>query len=272
VGHGDHHELVIEDPYIVNGLQTSQEIFDYFHDNKKALASDDRQALLRIIASSNSETQDSIIRATNSQTGMGPASLWATDPIHRDLERLFPSVGLYYDRRKNYWRNREIPLAKIVSIHDLAQSVIAIVLKEPDMARARPSRYLKQKNRKLYQRVFARYYPIDLYTACASTRKNAETFLRTVEPDSRHRNNLLFYVLLTASCLATKSQNPQPKTLAKRLTSSPIDDGLFAQSLAIVRPLYDGLGADDKAAKGPELVKLVKAAIAARLPKKGKKA
>jgi hypothetical protein len=46
---------------------------NYFQNNKKALETDNRHALVRIIASSNSETQDSIIRATNSQTGMGPA-------------------------------------------------------------------------------------------------------------------------------------------------------------------------------------------------------
>lgn len=268
---GDYRELIIEDPYIVNGLQTSQEMFDYFHGNADALSKDDRYALIRIIASTDSTTQDNIIRATNSQTGMGPASLWATDPIHRDLEKLFPSAGLYYDRRKNYWRNRDIPIAKIVSIQDLAQSIISMVLRAPDDARARPSKYFKQKNRALYQKVFAPWFPIDIYTACAVTRKKAEAFLRKAEPDSRHRNNLLFYVLHVVGCLATKSRAPQPKTLAKRVTAKPVDDGLLKQALDIVRPIYDSLGADDKAAKGSELVALVQAAIDAKFPKKGKK-
>lgn len=268
---GGHRELVIEDPYIVNGLQTSQEVYDYFRANGDALKDDDRQALVRIIASTDSKTQDSIIRATNSQTGMGPASLWATDPIHRDLEKLFPSAGLYYDRRKNYWRNKDIPLAKIVSIQDLAQSIISMVLRAPDDARARPSKYFKQKNRSLYQKVFAPWFPIDIYTACAVTRKRGEAYLRKTEPSSRHRNNLLFYVLLVAGCLATKSRAPQPKTLAKRLTAKPIDDALLKEALEMVRPLYDSLGADDKAAKGSELVSLVQAAIDAKFPKKGKK-
>lgn len=268
---GGHRELVIEDPYIVNGLQTSQEVYDYFRVNGEALSKDDRQALVRIIASTDSTTQDNIIRATNSQTGMGPASLWATDPIHRDLEKLFPSAGLYYDRRKNYWRNRDIAIAKIVSIQDLAQSIISMVLRAPDDARARPSKYFKQKNRALYQKVFAPWFPIDIYTACAVTRKRAEVYLRKVEPDSRHRNNLLFYVLLTVGCLATKSRAPQPKTLAKWLTTKPVDDVLLDEALGMVRPLYDGLGADDKAAKGSELVGLVQDAIDKKFPKKGKK-
>lgn len=92
-----------------------------------------------------------------------------------------------------------------------------------------------------------------------------------MEPDSRHRNNLLFYVLLTVGCLATKSRAPQPKTLAKRLTAKPVDDVLLKEALDIVRPLYDDLGADDKAAKGSELVGRVQTAIDNKFPKKGKR-
>jgi hypothetical protein len=39
----------------------------------------------------------------------------------------------------------------------------------------------------------------------------------------------------------------------------------------MVRPLYDDLGADDKAAKGSELVGLVQDAIDRKFPKKSKK-
>jgi hypothetical protein len=103
---------------------------------------------------------------------------------------------------------------------------------------------------------------------CALTRKKAEAFLRSVETDPRHRNNLLFYVLMVVACLATKSSSPQRITLAKKLTTKPVDDALLREALDIVSPLYEKLGADDKAAKGPELVKQVKAAMNARFPKK----
>lgn len=86
----------------------------------------------------------------------------------------------------------------------------------------------------MYQKVFATWYPIDLYTACAVTSKRAEAYLRKVGSDSRHTNHLLFYVLLVTGCLATKSQAPQPKTLAKKLTANPVDDGLLKEALDIV--------------------------------------
>jgi AIPR protein len=97
-------ELVIEEPQIVNGLQTSQEIFNYFVSHPGAEMTDQREVLIRVVGSSNIETHDHIIRATNSQTSIPPASLWATDSIHRDIEKVFRSSGLYYDRRKNSWR------------------------------------------------------------------------------------------------------------------------------------------------------------------------
>jgi hypothetical protein len=269
VNPGHFHELVVEDPYIVNGLQTSHEIYEYFKGREDVLRNDNRHVLVRVIASDDSATQDAIIRATNSQTGMAPAALWATDPIHRDLETIFPQVGLFYDRRKHYWRNRDVPLAKVVGIQDLAQSVISMVLREPHLARGKPSRYFKHRNRGLYQQVFAKHFPIDLYLVCAITRKKTEAFLREAEADARHRNNLLFYVLMVAGCLATKHSKPSPVELATKLTTRPVEDGLLKEVLDIVRPLYHGLGADDQAAKGPELIKQVNAAMESRFPKKG---
>ncbi len=79
---------------------------------------------------------DRIIEATNSQTRMAPSSLWATRPIHRDIETVFRAAGLYYDRRKTSYRRKGIPLANVVGISELAQSVGAILLQEPDHARA----------------------------------------------------------------------------------------------------------------------------------------
>ena len=259
---GDLLDLVIDEPRIVNGLQTSQEIFDYFSGNRAALDKDNRYALVRTISSTDSETRDRIIEATNSQTGMQPASLWATDPIHRDLEKLFPRVGLYYDRRKNYWRNRNVHISQIVGITELAQSVIAVVLRAPDDARARPARYFKkadkEKEKARYEDVFnARRYPIDIYVVCAQLRKKVEKFLRTVEPDRQHRNNLLFYVLMTAACLATKANKPTPNRLSK-IDVSAMTDSLMTDALGIVRPIYKRLGATDKVAKGTELLHRLK--------------
>ena len=123
--------LTIEDPQIVNGLQTSMEIFNYFRsvgessgDGESAggREAEQRNILVRVIVPDDTGSRDRIIKATNSQTTVQLASLRATDKVHRDIEEHFIPRGLYYDRRKNYYKNRGKPRSVIVGIPYLAQS------------------------------------------------------------------------------------------------------------------------------------------------------
>ncbi len=90
-------------------------IFKYFSANKDAV--DDRTVLVRGIQISDQPTQDRIIRATNSQNKMLPASLRMTDQVHRDIEELLRKVDLFYDRRKGFYRDQGKPVRKIVSVN-----------------------------------------------------------------------------------------------------------------------------------------------------------
>jgi len=130
-------KLHITDPLIVNGLQTSYEIFNHF--SSGASQSDERTLLVRVIVNTDPETSDNIITATNSQTKIEPINLHATEQIQRNIETALKMVDLYYDRRKNYYRNKGISTQKIVTIGVMAQAVAAIVLQQPDNARARPT-------------------------------------------------------------------------------------------------------------------------------------
>ena len=58
-GHGE--TLLIDDPQIVNGLQTSREIHHYFRTHP---SEDPRHVLVRVIKSKNPETRDRVIKAT----------------------------------------------------------------------------------------------------------------------------------------------------------------------------------------------------------------
>lgn len=61
--------LTIENPQVVNGLQTSHEIYNYFS-NLDDTAQEVRNLLVRVICEGNAESRDKIIRATNSQTSI----------------------------------------------------------------------------------------------------------------------------------------------------------------------------------------------------------
>ena len=74
--------LQVVNPEIVNGLQTSREIFNYFSENAEAIRNEKRNVLVRIIKPESEESRDSIIFATNNQTNIPKSSLRVTDPIH----------------------------------------------------------------------------------------------------------------------------------------------------------------------------------------------
>ena len=87
--------VTIENPQIVNGLQTSTQIARYFQDEK---GDDHRNVMVKIVSSDNEETRDKIIKATNSQNAVQPATLRATDKVQRDIEETLKHTGFYYDR------------------------------------------------------------------------------------------------------------------------------------------------------------------------------
>jgi hypothetical protein len=244
---GHAHELIVDDPQIVNGLQTSQKIFDHFTTSPTQVGTEVRELLVRVIQVNDSKTQDDIIEGTNSQTKVAPSSLWATKTIHRDIETVFENENLFYDRRKNSYRRKGIALDRVVGITELAQVVAAVVLQEPDNARARPARYFKDK--KQHDKIFTDKYDITWYAGCARFGKTVSQYLHDSEPDKGIRRNILFYVMMVAACLATKTLKPRPLRIEK-LDLNKVTNELLGESTKIVMASYHKHGADDKAAKG----------------------
>jgi hypothetical protein len=111
-------KVEIDSPELVNDLQTSHELFNYFSIHKKA---DARTVLIRIILPPNDQTRRRITKATNNQTPVNPLSLRATEDIHFDIEELLRLYGIFYDRRKGEYRRLRKPISQIVGIKELAQ-------------------------------------------------------------------------------------------------------------------------------------------------------
>jgi len=254
--------LSIEDPEVVNGLQTSTEIVNYFN---RTSNSDKRKLLVRIIVPGKSESRDHIIKATNSQTKIPQASLRATDKVHRDIEEFFRPHSLYYDRRKNYYKNDGKPIDRIIGIPSLAQSGMSIFLQRPDNARARPSSLLKKDED--YKRLFNSDYPVNIYLFCAQVMRNVDAFLKSQIADMplMDRNNLRFYIAMHATAMVAQTAHPTVTTLAS-LDIKSISDSTLQASTQIVRPLYETLGGNDQVAKGPDLLKDVLKDLEYRFP------
>lgn len=259
-----HRLLSIQDPQIVNGLQTSREVFSYFFGEKPA--DEKRSILVGVIETNDGEVRDLVIKATNSQNRMPPASLRMTDQIHRKIEDLFKQYDLYYDRRRGFYKDQGKPIHKIISFTALAQSVISVLLQRPDDARARPGDYFKDDER--YTSIFGEeHFPLPVYLNCTLLLKRTEQFLESLEIERGDKRNLLFYVAAVLACELTQESMPSPEKLLGIGDISALDNKTILPCYNHVRKIYDALGQTsdkDAVARGPELVKRVRAQMKKR--------
>lgn len=247
-------QLTIEDPQIVNGLQTSHEIYQHFSQFEDSKG-DDRAVLVRVICEKDEEARDRIIRATNSQTSIPPASLRSSDDIHRNIEDFLKANGFYYDRKKNYYKNQGMPVAKIISIPYMAQAMMAITLLKPDSARARPSTLINSDSE--YKKIFSLDKPIDIYLKAVQIMKAVESFLKpencNIDLERKTVTNIKFYVAMVVTLELTQDKNDIENKLAL-IPSVNVSSEILHESLDLVVKEFNVLGASDQVAKGSVLV------------------
>jgi hypothetical protein len=248
--------ISITDPLIVNGLQTSHEIYHHF---RNADVQDTRTILVRVIESTAADSVDRIIQATNSQTKIPRIWLHATETIHRKIEIALKAADLYYDRRKNHYRNLGISTAKIVTLPYLSQAVAAIVLQRPDDARGRPTRVADRH----YKQMFSEEYPIELYPKCARLLKRIDDFMDGVEWDRGAKNNTVFHLAMYVAGMALKSHHPTRPRIAS-LDMNEVTDDLIQEAFNAVKTKYLALGGNDRVAKGLPFTEDLKADLKAR--------
>lgn len=247
-------QLTIEDPQIVNGLQTSHEIYQYFS-KLESHEGDERAVLARVICEEDEEARDRIIRATNSQTAIPPASLRSSDDIHRNIEDFLKSNGYYYDRKKNFYKNQGMPVSKIISISYMAQAMMSIMMLKPDSARARPSTLINSDME--YKKIFSLDKPIDIYLKAIQIMKATETYLKPenceTQLERKTITNIKFYVAMIASIKIAGSSQQIEKKLSE-LPNVELSNEILSNSLQMVLDNFNELGSTDQVAKSSALV------------------
>ncbi len=240
--------ITMENPQIVNGLQTSKQIAEHSDPNPD----NSHSIMVKIISSEDSETRDKIIKATNSQNKVQHASLRATERVQRDIEDALKNVNLYYDRRKNYYKNKGKSCDRIIGIPLMAQAIMSIIRAKPDYARARPSSLIKTNE--CYSEIFSGRFPLDLYVNAALLLRRTRAALRTrSEMTPSDRTNLRFYVLYWLVASATGRVKPKPEHVANLKPDQVTDDEIEAAINAVWTP-FIRLGRNDRVAKGPNLI------------------
>ncbi|MEV6390251.1 AIPR family protein [Nocardia xishanensis] len=228
--------VTIEDPQIVNGLQTSRSVYQHFAapsrrngehaTTNRPEGSDSRHILIRVIEPPDESLSSQIIKATNSQNRVSAASLRAAEPFQRDIEEFFHQRGHYYERRKNHYKNMGKPRTQIVEVQELAQAVGSILLQQPDTARGRPASLVRGK---LYDKVFNQTStPLAAYWNCFLVMKRMDNFLVTRDGTAaRHdRSNIRFHLARAACAFALRSSRPRANMVAKMRMEVFTDDFL----------------------------------------------
>lgn len=174
-------ELTLVNYQIVNGCQTSNVIFE-------ALASisnsEEIYLPIRFIATTDEETKNSIIKATNSQTTLKPEQLAALAPIQKNIEEYYRSkeidsnsVGLYYERRTEQYRDDNIPKTKIITIPIQIKATSAMFLDLPHEVSGQYGKVERNTRNALFNEEDLKY--INIYYSSGLTFYKVERYVRT---------------------------------------------------------------------------------------------
>lgn len=136
--------LVIDNPQVVNGGQTSHALFQASKADFNALGR--VRLLVRIIETRDHSMYARVAEATNSQTPIRSRDLRSNDPVLVRLESSLRSLGWFFDRKRN--QNSEIADGSKIDALKLGQIWFAYVRGEPDKAKTASDR------------IFGEYFPL----------------------------------------------------------------------------------------------------------------
>jgi ribosomal protein L21 len=243
--------LALTDPLLVNGLQTSNVTHAFMSSEKIEQAVKDhikdKRVLVRVIIPPSDSIRDTIIRATNSQTHIPKPYLRGMDRIHRNIEDHLRQMGIYYERRKNQYRNQGRARSTIVTLTEMAQSLVSALLFKGGDARGRPNSLLKLDDE--YGQLFSEAYPLGTFAKIIQVKRAIMTELIKLHParGSAFRNNIVWHVLAYISGCRFHSTKHAAEHWAK-LTLSATD---ISDAATLIIKLFDDKGGTDKVAKSP---------------------
>jgi AIPR protein len=246
------HKMTIKNPEVVNGLQTSHEIYEWYSAHKKD--KDLRNVLVRVIVPTDEKSRSKIIKATNSQTPVSMLSLMSTDQIQEDIEDRLRLYGLFYDRKKGEYRRLKKAIKKIVGMGAMAQAVMAIVLQKPDQARGRPETYVKDHAAE----VFDPHVDRDLFAACILLDRQVIEFIQAQGLESDEVRDIRYYVSMLVGT-EWKLAGRTADSIATAITAvvKPIPVANLKKAMEKAMKAYKTLGATDASAKSADMTKEV---------------
>lgn len=135
----------------------------------------------------------------------------------------------------------------------MSQIITAIVLREPNNSRARPSTLIK--NDEEYIKIFNKEYDVEIYAKGVLLQKQVEKTLKSYTPEltTSEIGDLKFHVsmFLVADSLKKLSYSPDE---IKKINPETILTEKITAVISTVKVLYDSLGGTNKVAKSQDFV------------------
>ncbi|MEZ5384919.1 MAG: AIPR family protein [Prosthecobacter sp.] len=163
-------ELHLENVQIVNGLQTTETVFQ--HLVSRPNPKDDRCILVKVLVTPQKALADRIILATNNQNKVDFSSLRATDKVQRDIEDILATKNWFYDRRKNYYLNHGKPPSRIVSMTQMSWCVLSLLHGQPHQCNRSRPKYMQSES--AYKKIFSEDFDLTMYLASVEFCKSIE--------------------------------------------------------------------------------------------------
>ncbi len=184
---------------IVNGLQTTLTIYDFFSNG--GVDEQNRCILIKIIKTEDPVIRDSVIKATNNQTDVSVSSLHATDKIQRDIEDILLKSGIYYERKTKYYENLGVDINEIITPLYLSACYVSLVLKLPYQAARLKQKFMSEPEK--YNLVFSEKDDLHIWVKLALIYKKVDNFIlskkakysKTEKFKKNIRHPLAFFVI-----------------------------------------------------------------------------
>ncbi len=232
-------KIFIKNPQIVNGLQTSYSIYNYFIENPDKLEKEKRGVFIKMIRidPEHEGLELDITKATNRQNEIRDKDLRANEEVQKNIELYFKSKGKYYQRKDKYYTNRKYPKKDIVTLFDLAKYVYTIMFKDPVYTRNKTGKLLKDdkyssifKIKDPFQDYEIYYHCYMIYDIINSYNKGEITFIK----DPFKKENFIHHIVYICVSLILGSEEYDPYEI-KTIKEEYITEELTNKAYSILK-------------------------------------
>lgn len=231
-------KITIKNPQIVNGLQTSYSIFNYFQENNEKLGEENRSVFIKIIRIDPEEEgiELDITKATNRQNEIRDKDIRANDEVQKNIELHFKTKGKFYQRKDKYYTNRRMNKKDIITLFDLAKYVYTIMFKDPVFTRNNPGKLLKDDK---YNKIFKIDDPkqdYDIYYRCYKIYDSINLYNKgniTIVSDQFSKSNFVHHIVYICMSILQGNKDYDPNNI-KTIKLNDINEDLVNTAYKIL--------------------------------------